>query len=67
MTNEEKERMITDWAKNAQVSVLYPDQEEVYSGVHDPSCETEIYVLSEEHQLMPVGFPGDIFIGAKDI
>ncbi|MCY7732830.1 amino acid adenylation domain-containing protein [Bacillus safensis] len=67
VTNEEKERIITDWAKNAQVSVLYPDQEEVYSGVHDPSCETEIYVLSEEHQLMPIGFPGDIFIGAKDI
>ncbi len=67
VTNEEKERMITDWAKNAQVSVLYPDQEEVYSGVHDPSCETEIYVLSEEHQLMPVGFSGDIFIGVKDI
>ncbi|WP_144481912.1 non-ribosomal peptide synthetase [Bacillus pumilus] len=67
VTNEEKGRMITDWAKNAQVSVLYPDQEEVYSAVHDPSCETEIYVLSEEHQLMPVGFPGDIFIGAEDI
>ncbi|MDR0126242.1 non-ribosomal peptide synthetase [Bacillus zhangzhouensis] len=67
VTNEEKERMISDWAKNAQVSVLYPDQEEVYSGVHDPSCETEIYILSDEHQLMPIGFPGDIFIGAKDI
>lgn len=67
VTNEEKERMITDWSKNAQVSVLYPDQEEVYSGVHDPSCETEIFVLSEEHQLIPVGFSGDIFIGAKDI
>ncbi|KEP25300.1 non-ribosomal peptide synthetase [Bacillus zhangzhouensis] len=67
VTNEEKERMISDWAKNGQVSVLYPDQEEVYSGVHDPSCETEIYVLSDEHQLMPIGFPGDIFIGAKDI
>ncbi|PCK23143.1 non-ribosomal peptide synthetase [Bacillus pumilus] len=67
VTNEEKERMISDWARNAQVSVLYPDQEEVYSAVHDPSCETEIYVLNEEHQLMPIGFPGDIFIGAKDI
>ncbi|KPN13027.1 non-ribosomal peptide synthetase [Bacillus australimaris] len=67
VTKEEKERMITDWARNAQVSVLYLDQEEVYSGVHDPSFETEIYVLSEEHQLMPVGFPGDIFIGTKDI
>lgn len=67
VTNEEKERMISDWARNAQVSVLYPDQEEVYSGVQDPSYETEIYVLNEEHQLMPIGFPGDIFIGAKDI
>ncbi|MDG3044587.1 condensation domain-containing protein [Bacillus sp. B6(2022)] len=67
VTNEEKERMISDWAKNAHVSVLYPDQEEVYAGVHDPAYETEIYVLNEEHQLMPIGFPGDIFIGAKEI
>ncbi|OLP65656.1 Linear gramicidin synthase subunit D [Bacillus pumilus] len=67
VTNEEKERMINEWARKAQVSVLYPDQEDVYAGVHDPSCETEIYVLNEEHQLMPIGFPGDIFIGAKDI
>ncbi|MCY7603342.1 condensation domain-containing protein, partial [Bacillus altitudinis] len=67
VTNEEKERMISDWAKNAHVSVLYPDQEEIYAGVHDSTYETEIYVLNEEHQLMPVGFPGDIFIGAKEI
>ncbi|MFJ5965681.1 amino acid adenylation domain-containing protein [Bacillus sp. NPDC093026] len=67
VTNKEKERMVNNWAINAQVSVLYPDQEEVYSGVHDPSIETEIYVLNEQYQLMPIGFPGDIFIGSKDI
>ncbi|QGX67142.1 amino acid adenylation domain-containing protein [Bacillus sp. ms-22] len=67
VTNEEKERMISDWAQNAQVSVLYPDQAEVYAGVNDPAYETEIFILNEEHQLMPVGFPGDIFIGAKEI
>ncbi|MFS0655873.1 amino acid adenylation domain-containing protein [Bacillus sp. 179-C3.3 HS] len=67
VTNDVKERMMNDWARHAQVNVLYPDQEDVYSGIHDASCETEIYVLNEAYQLMPIGFPGDIFIGAKDI
>ncbi|MGE6631996.1 amino acid adenylation domain-containing protein [Bacillus sp. NPDC077027] len=67
VTNEEREKLLNDWAYHAQVNVLYPDQEDVYRGVHDESCETEIYLLDEQHQLAAIGFPGEIYIGTKDI
>ena len=66
--DDDFEQYVLDvWSQRAVFETLYDDQEDIYSVVMDAEIDASVYILDEDLKPSPLGIPGEVYIGIKDI